>query len=120
MSFMKASPPKKSTSSKERILAAAFELFAEKGFDGTTTRSIAERAGVNEVTVFRTFGSKETLFRQVAEEMLPLRRIKEGVDFRMAGTAEEVLVRNAHLVLGILKENRHLFMILVGEIWGHP
>jgi AcrR family transcriptional regulator len=106
--------------SKARILAAAFELFAEKGFNGTTTRSIAERAEVNEVTIFRTFGSKERLFRQVAEEMLPLRRIKEGVDFRMEGTAEEVLVHNAHLVLGILKENRHLFMILVGELWRHP
>lgn len=57
--------------SKERISTAAFTLFAEKGFDGTTTRAIAERAGVNEVTIFRTFGSKDALFRQVAREMLP-------------------------------------------------
>ncbi len=113
------SPPERG-GSRERILEAAFELFAEKGYDGTTTRSIAKRAGVNEVTLFRTFGNKEALFRQVAIDMLPLRRIKEGVDFGAEGTAEEVLVRNARLVLDILKENRHIFMILVGELWRHP
>lgn len=101
-------------------MQASFELFAEKGFDGTTTRSIAKRAGVNEVTIFRTFGNKEALFRQAAMDVLPLRRIKAGVDFGADGTAEEVLVRNARLVLGILKENRHMFMITVGELWRHP
>jgi AcrR family transcriptional regulator len=40
------------------ILAAAAELFAERGYKGTTTRSIAERAGVNEVTIFRRFKNK--------------------------------------------------------------
>jgi AcrR family transcriptional regulator len=113
-----ASSPRRS--SKDRISAAALALFAEKGFDGTTTRAIAERAGVNEVTIFRTFGSKEALFRQVAREMLPIRRIKAGVDFRIEGTAEDVLVQNARMVLGILRENRHIFMILVGELWRHP
>lgn len=107
-------------SSRERILIAAFALFAEKGFDGTTTKAVAERAGVNEVTIFRTFRSKDELFRQVAREMLPLRRIRAGVDFRIEGSAEEVLVQNARMVLGILKENRQTFMILVGELWRHP
>jgi len=113
-----SSAPRKG--SRERISAAAFALFAERGFDGTTTRAIAERAGVNEVTIFRSFGSKEALFRQVAREMLPLRRIKADVNFRIEGTAEDVLVQNARLVLGILKDNRHIFMMLVGELWRHP
>ncbi|MCX5754878.1 MAG: helix-turn-helix domain containing protein [Gemmatimonadetes bacterium] len=46
---------------REQILAAAAKLYAEHGFRGTTTRAIAETAGVNEVTLFRIFGSKETL-----------------------------------------------------------
>lgn len=46
---------------REHILAAAARLYAECGFRGTTTRAIAEAAGVNEVTLFRIFGSKETL-----------------------------------------------------------
>ncbi len=120
MSVTKDLLPAEMESAKERILAAAFALFAERGFDGTTTRSIAERAEVNEVTIFRTFGSKKDLFRQVAREMLPIRHIKAGVDFLLEGNAEEVLVHNALLVLGILKDNRHIFMILVGELWRHP
>lgn len=42
----------------DRILDAAGELFATHGYASTTTRAIAERAGVNEVTLFRRFGNK--------------------------------------------------------------
>lgn len=44
---------------EEAILKAAAELFAERGYKGTTTRALAERAGVNEVTVFRRFKNKQ-------------------------------------------------------------
>lgn len=50
-----------SAPTREQILAAAARLYAEHGFRGTTTRAIAESAGVNEVTLFRIFGSKESL-----------------------------------------------------------
>ena len=43
---------------REKILLAATALYAETGFRGATTRQIAELAGVNEVTLFRQFGSK--------------------------------------------------------------
>jgi AcrR family transcriptional regulator len=43
---------------REQILSAAARLYAEHGFRGTTTRAVAEAAGVNEVTLFRLFGSK--------------------------------------------------------------
>lgn len=45
-------------SARDRIVDAAAELFAERGYQSTTTRALAERAGVNEVTIFRLFGSK--------------------------------------------------------------
>lgn len=41
-----------------RIVAAAMKLFEERGYAATTTRAIAESAGVNEVTLFRRFGTK--------------------------------------------------------------
>ena len=47
-----------------KILDAAQQVYAEHGFRGATTRRIAEMAGVNEVTLFRIFGSKETLLDQ--------------------------------------------------------
>ncbi|MDO8501852.1 MAG: helix-turn-helix domain-containing protein [Gemmatimonadaceae bacterium] len=43
------------------ILNAAVEVFSQHGFRGSTTRRIADAASVNEVTIFRYFGSKEAL-----------------------------------------------------------
>jgi AcrR family transcriptional regulator len=49
-----------------RILAAAAVLIAERGYIATTTSAIAESAGVNEVTLFRRFGSKVGILRAMA------------------------------------------------------
>ncbi len=52
-------------SSEERraaIIRAVRQVFAEKGFDGTTTRELAEAAGVSEALLFKHFPNKEALF----------------------------------------------------------
>ena len=49
---------------RESLLDVTARLYAEHGWRGTTTRRIAEAAGVNEVTLFRQFGSKEQLLLQ--------------------------------------------------------
>jgi AcrR family transcriptional regulator len=51
----------------EKLLEAAARVFARDGLDGATTREIAREAGVNEVTLFRHFGSRERLLRAVVE-----------------------------------------------------
>ena len=57
---------------RERLIIAAARVYAAAGFRGATTRRIAEVAGVNEVTIFRTFGSKAALIdealRQTTEQ----------------------------------------------------
>lgn len=62
-------------STKDALLQVTARLFADHGWRGTTTRRIAEAAGVNEVTVFRHFKSKEALLgeaiRSVASEAQP-------------------------------------------------
>ncbi|HXD76345.1 MAG TPA: TetR family transcriptional regulator [Puia sp.] len=52
---------------REHILSAAEELFAEKGFDGTSVRDIAQRAGVNLAMISYYFGSKEKLLESLIE-----------------------------------------------------
>ncbi|MHB8764764.1 MAG: TetR/AcrR family transcriptional regulator [Deferrisomatales bacterium] len=54
---------------KVAILQAAKELFAEKGFDGTSTAEIAERAGVAHGTVFHHFKTKENLLLEMGEAL---------------------------------------------------
>lgn len=46
---------------RERLLTAALELFAERGYDGTSVSQIAARAGVTEMTFFRHFPGKASL-----------------------------------------------------------
>jgi AcrR family transcriptional regulator len=50
--------------SRNEIINAACKVFSQLGFRGSTTRRIADAAGVNEVTIFRQFGSKEALIRE--------------------------------------------------------
>ncbi len=50
---------------RENISNAALELFSTNGYTSTTTKLIADKAEVNEVTIFRHFGTKEFLFQEV-------------------------------------------------------
>lgn len=59
---------------RARILDAAARVYAEFGYRGATTRRIATAAGVNEVTLFRTFGSKAALL----DEAMRARHGAEG------------------------------------------
>ena len=58
---------------KEKIVQASMQLFVERGFHNTSTRIIAEEAGVSEGLIFRHFRSKDTLLhfllQQGADEM---------------------------------------------------
>src|SRR5436853_2362850 len=55
---------------RQDILGAAMQLFAEKGFRGTTTRDLAAHAEVNEAIIFRHFSTKEDLYRAILEEKM--------------------------------------------------
>lgn len=57
---------------KEKIIRAGLKVFNQKGYDKTTTRSIAKEAGVNEVTLFRLFGTKENILKEVIRKNTPL------------------------------------------------
>jgi AcrR family transcriptional regulator len=53
---------------RQRILAAARQVFSRDGFQGATTREIAREAGVNEVTIFRHFHTREELLHATLKE----------------------------------------------------
>jgi AcrR family transcriptional regulator len=63
-------PPTSRMASDERrdqILHIAMRLFAERGFRGTTTKEIAQAAGVSEAMVFRHFANKNELYRAIID-----------------------------------------------------
>jgi AcrR family transcriptional regulator len=74
-------------STKARILAAAEEVFAGKGFQGASTREIAARAGVNISSLHYHWESKETLYFAV------FRNIYDGIVDLLRNTLAPLLVR---------------------------
>ena len=86
---------------KKQLLEIAMKLFSEKGFDGTSTREIAQAAGVNEAIIFRHFRTKEDLFWAVLSDRIERRgrnrRMRELL--RSRGDIREVLVAIAETLL---------------------
>src|SRR5215831_1611020 len=90
---------------RRQIIRTASALFARRGYRGTTTREIAERAGINEALLFRHFPSKEKLYWTIIEEQCGARgcrhKIKEILDSGtddaqvFAAIAREFLTRTA-------------------------
>ena len=81
-----------------RIVEAAAQLFSRHGYKGTTTRRIAQLAGVNEATVFRCFARKAELFWAAAESRLT--RLKLGRELQ-TGLASDL---DPEIVLPMLVE----------------
>jgi len=64
----------------EELLAAALDLFVEKGFAATRAEEVAQRAGVSKGTLFLYFSSKEELFKAVVRKNLSTRYSEWGVE----------------------------------------
>src|SRR6516164_11221649 len=54
---------------RRRVLEAAIDAFGSRGFEGTSTRELVDRAGVNLVAIHYHFGGKEALYRCAAEHI---------------------------------------------------
>lgn len=76
---------------RERILDASLKLFASKGFEITTIKDIAALAGVNEVTIFRLFGSKGELFSEVYKVFAPTHLTPEKYKDHLVGDLKKDL-----------------------------
>jgi AcrR family transcriptional regulator len=83
---------------RDRILAAATDLFSERSFDGATTREIAARAGVTQPLLNYHFRSKEELWQAAVDSLFDL--LEQTIDERTVGlrgvdevTAAKLLVR---------------------------
>jgi len=62
-----------------KLFSAALDILVSHGYEGTTTQKIAAIAGVNEVTLFRKYGSKAGLFEKVITHQLadtPLNKLE--------------------------------------------
>src|ERR1700754_2203695 len=103
---------------RDRILAAAKKVYAQYGFRGATTRLIAIEADVNEVTLFRTFGSKAALFEALMQAHVAKSPIPELPDLPV--DPEREMTEWCAAVLNHLRENSALIRTSFGEIEERP
>ena len=99
---------------RNRLLEAAARVYAEAGFRGATTRRIAEQAGVNEVTIFRLFGSKAAL---LAEAMQTFGTLEAGPALpAVPADPERELTQWCDRTLDFLRQNRSLIRKSLAEL----
>jgi AcrR family transcriptional regulator len=88
---------------KRQIVAVAGGLFAKKGYRGTTTREIADRAAVNEAILFRHFAHKEDLYWAVIESQCERHIAQQELRELLAGAPPQEAL--AVLAEGVLRTN---------------
>src|SRR5512132_597406 len=101
---------------KARVLRAATELFAERGFHGTKVRDIAERAGANVAAGHYHFGSKRDLYVEVLRACFA--DVRAMLARGGAQTEPAVLDRMSRVALEALLEKRMALML--GHLVGPP
>ncbi len=114
------SEPKKST--RTRLIDAALELFAANGVSETTTKAVAELAQVNEVTLFRHFGSKHGLLLAALEDSVSFTQLgKTLVEQAISqDSVSEALKAYAKATLHSLDRVPELVRSLIGDAGQYP
>jgi TetR/AcrR family transcriptional regulator len=80
---------------RENILAAAHDLFVDKGFAAVSMREIAARSGVTKSLIHHHFGSKEALWELVKEKAFAAYAESQEAELRAADAPDADLLRNA-------------------------
>ncbi len=122
LALAQAKNNEKMTEKQQKIVEAAIQMFAEKGYASTSTNEIAKAAGVAEGTIFRHYGSKENLLLSVIVPFL-LNSVPTIADdfikevlskpFQSFESFLTALIKDR---LEFVSENKEIFKILVAEL----
>lgn len=85
------SPPEVDIPTEVRLLDAAFELFLDQGYHGTSMRQVAARAGITPGAIYNHFESKEALFLALLTERVPHRAILGALAHAQGDTVEDLV-----------------------------
>jgi AcrR family transcriptional regulator len=103
-----------SSNRREQILDVAMAFFARQGFEGTTTREIAEAGRVNEAIIFRHFPTKEDLYWAIIERKCQTssrwRVIQQEI--AIGGDDHQVFSAIAESILRRKREDKHITRLL--------
>ena len=95
-------------STPERIIKAFIELFRDYGYKGTTTRAVAEKAGVNEVTIFRHFGNKKGIMEAALQSVSYHPKLEKIIHEQMTWDLQHDLL--------VIAEGYHTYMEKIKDL----
>src|ERR687890_433788 len=110
---------------REQILETALKLFAERGFDATSTRQIAQEVGVAEGLIFHYFPTKASLLTAILEDRLEGRRafrseLRPLLEGARGKPAPEVLHAVASGWLATLRRDEEIIVVLFTAAQTNP
>jgi len=105
---------------RERLLETATELFAEKGYAGTSVREIVDRAGVSKPVLYYYFKSKEGLFYAILEWAADVQQKILNEIFATSGTVLDRFIHFYRRVSKGVEDYQHLYKMIHGLIYGPP
>lgn len=112
-------PVRRKAPARQLLLVAAARVFARDGLEGATTRAIAREAGVNEVTLFRHFGTKEGLIEAVVGSQFGAAARPAPRSAQPGRSLREDLAGFAQRYEALLMANLPLILTMIGEIRRH-
>jgi AcrR family transcriptional regulator len=105
---------------RKRLLEAAADLFAEKGYVGTFVREIVEKAGVSKPILYYYFESKEGLFYAILKWAADAQHAILNEIFETDGTVFDRLIYLYRRVYEAIQEYPSLYKMIRGLIYGPP
>lgn len=110
------------SSTDEKIIKATFEILQEEGFAKATTKKIAAKAGVNEVTIFRNFKNKNNLVEVTKEYHLQLliNKLEDIFAFDDDDGIEEYLKISFFGILNLTEEDLSILRVAMEEVRQDP
>ena len=109
---------------REAIMRAVRDVFAEKGFEATTTRELAKAAGVSEALLYRHFPSKESLYTAMCQACLTGKTAEEYKQILALEPSSSTLVLLTHflvrkMVFEMTKDKNSMDLLVVRSLLGN-
>ena len=95
---------------KARILESALELFAEKGYSGTSMRDIAKRLGITKAALYKHYASKQEIFEAVMQDTTErYERFADQIDIHMHNAPQDFPVFTEISADALVEKVRQIF-----------
>jgi len=102
---------------EEKILAAAYSIFLQKGKAGTRMQEIADEAGVNKALIHYYFRSKDNIYNAVLKQAVEklILPIVQHLDFSLS--FKEIIKEFIFKHINTIKDNKRIFRFFFSEVW---